>query len=73
MSRATQTLHTCDRCGQSATSPLGTRKKPEGWREAEAVVPSEGSSDGAGVAAVDLCPECVASAVEWWRQVGARP
>lgn len=69
MARSTQTLHTCDRCGLNTAGPLGTRKKPAGWKECEAVIPTPDAGDGAGVAAVDLCPACVQSALGWWLDV----
>ena len=68
MTRATQAVLTCDRCGASITTRVGTRKYPDGWVRMDALVDS---GSGAYIAIVDFCPECVQSACAWYAD--ARP
>lgn len=65
MSRATQTLHTCDRCGNKTTSPLGTRKAPEGWRQVD-VAKAQDLPTLPAIVAADLCGACVQSLAHWF-------
>lgn len=65
MSRATQTLHTCDRCGRKTTSPLGTRKAPEGWRQVD-VAKAQDFPLPPAIVAADLCGDCVQELARWF-------
>lgn len=70
MSHATQTLHTCDRCGAGVTGPLRTRKQPDGWLTVDAVMPD---AEGApALVAADLCAPCVKALMDWF-MVGKAP
>lgn len=74
MTRAQQSVLTCDRCGLQVTGAVGTRKLPDGWVRMDTLVPVhlENATPPYRLATVDLCPACVGEALRWWES-GAVP